>query len=92
MGHSPRWTGRSRSTPRLRTDLAADGCHYWTPSASLHDRGEEQWFNHWKTIGKPQENGGLMGFNGILPSGNLTELLKMVIVIVDLPLKNGDVL
>ena len=27
-----------------------------------------------KTIGKPWENGGLMGFNGMLPSGNLTNL------------------
>ena len=35
----PRWPGRSRSAPRLRTDLAADGCHYWTSSASLHARG-----------------------------------------------------
>ena len=29
------------------------------------------YFNLWKSIGKPEENRGLTGFHGDLPSGNL---------------------
>ena len=35
-------------------------------------RGVLQQISTRKTIGKPWNNGGLMGFNGDLPSGNLT--------------------
>ena len=46
-----------------------------------------------KTMGKPWENGGLMGFHGDLPSANFTvcELEHDPFEIVEiLPLKNGD--
>ena len=34
-------------------------------SKASASRSKKPWENHRKTIGKPLENGGLMGFNGI---------------------------